>query len=83
MTALQKQVMEIISSFPEEKLIEIINILTKLSKQQATENNTPEINAFLELKKMSDVISHRIPSDFDADKELEEALWEKYEKISN
>lgn len=77
MTAIQQQAIQLIRQLPDEKIQAIITLATDeislLSfRQKAASNNKK--SALDRLEK----IELNLPSDFDADKELEQAIGEKY-----
>ena len=84
MTALQQQAIDILCRFPEENLTEIISILKKMvaNKGIETVSNISAIEAFHELEKMSSEIASKLLSDFDAEKEIEQARLEKYDSFN-
>lgn len=82
MTALKREVIQLVEQMPEEQMpyvIQYIHTLKNkgLSTEQVSESNqpvTPKMAAFLELEKMLVPVSPEL----DYDKELAEARDEKY-----
>ena len=77
MTAIQQQAIQLIQRLPDAKIQAIITLaadeLSLLDFQQKTVSNNKK-TAFARLEELN----LDLPSDFDADEELENAIGEKY-----
>lgn len=79
MTQMKKKAVEMIQRMPDDNMLYVINILQNLEAMTADKDADREqaMAAFQDILKFSG----RLPQDFDADKELEEAREEKYGSI--
>lgn len=76
MTAERKEAMQLLERMPEDKIKPIIQYMQRIevfSKKKDSEV-MEGLNAIKELQ----ALAGRLPEDFDYDRELEEALEEKY-----
>ncbi|WP_139182199.1 MULTISPECIES: hypothetical protein [unclassified Ruminococcus] len=81
MTIIQEQAMQLIQQLPDEKIQAIITLATdelRLMQLDRIEKTARKKAAFAELEQLAEQLSSNIPEDFDADRELSEALEEKY-----
>ncbi len=78
MTAIQQQAIQLIQRLPDAKIQAIITLATDelslISYQQRSESSQKKETAFSRLEELD----LHIPSDFNVDKELENAIGEKY-----
>lgn len=76
MTQIKEKAVEMIQRIPDENMFYVINILQNLEAMSADKNKEKEhaMNAFMNIQKFR----KRLPEGFDADRELEEALEDKY-----
>ncbi len=73
--------MQLIQQLPDEIIQAIITLATdelRLMQLDKIEKNARKKAAFAELERLTEQLSSNIPEDFDADRELSEALEEKY-----
>ncbi|SDA19970.1 hypothetical protein SAMN02910447_01658 [Ruminococcus sp. YE71] len=73
--------MQLIQQLPDEKIQAIITLATdelRLMQLDRIEKTARKKAAFAELEQLAEQLSSNIPEDFDADRELSEALEEKY-----
>lgn len=78
MTAIQQQTIQLIRRLPDAKLQAIITLaadeLSLMSFQQGAQNSNEKKTAFARLEELNLLL----PSDVNADEELEKAIDEKY-----
>lgn len=79
MTQMKERAVELIERIPDEKMFYVINILQNLEEMSSNRpaDKKQAMEAFQNVLKFSG----RLPEDFDADKELQEAREEKYGNI--
>lgn len=79
MTQMKEKAVEMIQRMPDDNMLYVINILQNLEAMTADKDADRDqaMAAFQDILKFSG----RLPQDFDADKELEEAREEKYGSI--
>ena len=73
--------MQLIQQLPDEKIQAIITLATdelRLMQLDRIEKTARKKAAIAELERLVEQLSSNIPEDFDADRELSEALEEKY-----
>lgn len=84
MSELQKQAVSLISGLSDDNvrfLIEIIQRLMPQKSQAADVAADAKMQAFKRLDAARQEIKEYLPTDFDAEKELEEARFERYGNI--
>lgn len=79
MTQMKERAVELIERIPDEKMFYVINILQNL-EEMSSNRPADKKQAMEELQNVLK-FSGRLPEDFDADKELQEAREEKYGNI--
>ena len=79
MTQMKERAVELIERIPDEKMFYVINILQNL-EEMSTNRPADKKQAMEALQKVLK-FSGRVPEEFDADKELQEAREEKYGNI--
>ena len=79
MTQMKERAVELIERIPDEKMFYVINILQNL--EEMSSNRPADKKQALEALQNVLQFSGRLPEDFDADKELQEAREEKYGNI--
>ena len=79
MTQMKERAVELIERIPDEKMFYVINILQNL--EEMSSNRPADKNQAMEALQHVLQFSGRLPEDFDADKELQEAREEKYGNI--
>ena len=79
MSAIKEKAVEMIWRIPEENMFYVFNILQNLEEMSAskTDEKARALEALADIQKYIG----RLPEDFDADRELEEARDEKYGNI--
>ena len=78
MTQMKEQAMNLIQQIPEEKMFWVVNILKNIEKESEDHRRESAMRALQEILKYKG----RLDKDFDAKKELEEGLTEKYGNIN-
>lgn len=78
MTQMKERAVELIERIPDEKMFYVINILQNL--EEMSSNRPADKKQAMEALQNILKFSGRLPADFDADKELEEARETSYEK---
>lgn len=76
MTLERKEAFQLLEKMPEDKIKLIIQYMQKI--EIASEKNDSQVNDSLNALKELHELSDRLPEDFDYEKELQEALEEKY-----
>lgn len=79
MTQMKERAVELIERIPDEKMFYVINILQNL--EEMSSNRPADKKQAMEALQNILKFSGRLPADFDADKELEEAREKKYGSI--
>ena len=79
MTQMKERAVELIERIPDEKMFYVINILQNL--EEMSSNRPADKKQAMEALQNVLKFSGRLPEDFDADKELQEAREEKYGNI--
>ena len=79
MTQMKERAVELIERIPDEKMFYVINILQNL--EEMSSNRPADKKQAMEALQNVLKVSGRLPEDFDADKELQEAREEKYGNI--
>ena len=79
MTQMKERAVELIERIPDEKMFYVINILQNL-EEMSSNRPADKKQAMEELQNVLK-FRGRLPEDFDADKELQEAREEKYGNI--
>ena len=79
MTQMKERAVELIERIPDEKMFYVINILQNL--EEMSSNRPADKKQAIEALQNVLKFSARLPEDFDADKELQEAREEKYGNI--
>ena len=79
MTQMKERAVELIERIPDEKMFYVINILQNL--EEMSSNRPADKKQAMEALQNVLKSSGRLPEDFDADKELQEAREEKYGNI--
>lgn len=79
MTQMKERAVELIERIPDEKMFYVINILQNL--EEMSSNRPADKKQTMETLQNVLKFSGRLPEDFDADKELQEAREEKYGNI--
>ena len=79
MTQMKERAVELIERIPDEKMFYVINILQNL--EEMSSNRPADKKQAMESLQNVLKFSGRLPEDFDADKELQEAREEKYGNI--
>ena len=79
MTQMKERAVELIERIPDEKMFYVINILQNL--EEMSSNRPADKKQAMEALQNVLKFSGRLPGDFDADKELQEAREEKYGNI--
>lgn len=79
MTQMKERAVELIERIPDEKMFYVINILQNL--EEMSSNRPADKKQAMEALQNVLKFSGRLPKDFDADKELQEAREEKYGNI--
>lgn len=79
MTQMKERAVELIERIPDEKMFYVINILQNL--EEMSSNRPADKKQAMEGLQNVLKFSGRLPEDFDADKELQEAREEKYGNI--
>ena len=79
MTQMKERAVELIERIPDEKMFYVINILQNL--EEMSSNRPADKKQAMEARQNVLKFSGRLPEDFDADKELQEAREEKYGNI--
>ena len=79
MTQMKERAVELIERIPDEKMFYVINILQNL--EEMSSNRPADKKQAMEALQNELKFSGRLPEDFDADKELQEAREEKYGNI--
>ena len=79
MTQMKERAVELIERIPDEKMFYVINILQNL--EEMSSNRPADKKQAMEALQSVLKFSGRLPEDFDADKELQEAREEKYGNI--
>lgn len=79
MTQMKERAVELIERIPDEKMFYVINILQNL--EEMSSNRPADKKQAMEVLQNVLKFSGRLPEDFDADKELQEAREEKYGNI--
>ena len=79
MTQMKERAVELIERIPDEKMFYVINILQNL--EEMSSNRPADKKQAMEALQNILTFSGRLPADFDADKELEEAREKKYGSI--
>ena len=79
MTQMKERAVELIERIPDEKMFYVINILQNL--EEMSSNRPADKKQAMEALQDVLKVSGRLPEDFDADKELQEAREEKYGNI--
>lgn len=79
MTQMKERAVEMIRRMPDDNMLYVVNILQNLEAMSVNKDTDKEqaMEAFQNLLKYRG----RLPQDFDEDKELAEALEEKYDNI--
>jgi hypothetical protein len=75
MTALKKEAVELIDRIADSEMVEVVALLKNF---EIRKNEQKDIQEGLEGLKILNSFVGTLPQDFDYDKELEEALEEKY-----
>lgn len=75
----EERAVELIERIPDEKMFYVINILQNL--EEMSSNRPADKKQAMEALQNVLKFSGRLPEDFDADKELQEAREEKYGNI--
>lgn len=83
MSELQKQAVSLISGLSDDNVRFLIEIIQRLMPQKSqaadvTVATDAKIQAFKRLDAAREEIKEYLPTDFDAEKELEEARFERY-----
>ncbi len=81
MSVLQEQAVEMIRDLSDDNISFLIEIMQRLMPQKESLNNTASMQAFHRLDNARKEIKQYLPENFDPDKELEEALAERYGSI--
>lgn len=81
MSALQEQAIEMIHDLSDDNVSFLIEIMQKLIPTKKCLDNTISMQAFHRLDDARKEIKQYLPDDFDSNKELEEALTERYDSI--
>lgn len=87
MSTLQEQAVQLIHGLSEENISFLIEFIQRFMVQNSTEtvtdnkNDKKSMQAFLRLDAARAEIKNYLPKDFDPEKELEEAITERYENI--
>ncbi len=76
MTLERKEAFQLLEKMPEDKIKLIIQYMQKI--EITSEKNDSQVNDSLNALKELQELSGRLPEDFDYEKELQEALEEKY-----
>lgn len=76
MTLERKEAFQLLEKMPEDKIKLIIQYMQKI--EITSEKNDYQVNDSLNALKELQELSGRLPEDFDYEKELQEALEEKY-----
>ena len=76
MTLERKEAFQLLEKMPEDKIKLIIQYIQKI--EITSEKNDSQVNDSLNALKELQELSGRLPEDFDYEKELQEALEEKY-----
>ena len=76
MTLERKEAFQLLEKMPEDKIKLIIQYMQKI--EITSEKNDSQVNDSLNALKERQELSGRLPEDFDYEKELQEALEEKY-----
>ena len=79
MTQMKERAVELIERIPDEKMFYVINILQNL--EEMSSNRPADKKQAMEALQNVLKCSGRLPEEFDADKELQEAREEKYGNI--
>ena len=79
MTQMKERAVELIERIPDEKMFYVINILQNL--EEMSSNRPADKKQAMEALQNILKFNGRLPADFDADKELEEAREKKYGSI--
>ena len=79
MTQMKERAVELIERIPDEKMFYVINILQNL--EEMSSNRPADKKQAMEALQNVLKFSGRLPADFDAEKELQEAREEKYGNI--
>ena len=79
MTQMKERAVELIERIPDQKMFYVINILQNL--EEMSSNRPADKKQAMEALQNVLKLSGRLPEDFDADKELQEAREEKYGNI--
>ena len=79
MTQMKERAVELIERIPDEKMFYVINILQNL--EEMSSNRPADKKQAMDGLQNVLKFSGRLPEDFDADKELQEAREEKYGNI--
>ena len=79
MTQMKERAVELIERIPDEKMFYVINILQNL--EEMSSNRPADKKQAMEALQNVLKFSGRLPEDFDADKDLQEAREEKYGNI--
>ena len=79
MTQMKERAVELIERIPDEKMFYVINILQNL--EEMSSNRPADKKQEMEVLQNVLKFSGRLPEDFDADKELQEAREKKYGNI--
>ena len=79
MTQMKERAVELIERIPDEKMFYVINILQNL-EEMSSNRPADKKQAMAALQNVLK-FSRKLPEDFDADKELQEAREEKYGNI--
>ena len=81
MSALQEQATEMIHDLSDDNVRFLIEIMQRLMPTKKCLDNTISMQAFHRLDVARKEIKQYLPDDFDPNKELEEALAERYGSI--
>ncbi len=81
MSALQEQATEMIHDLSDDNVRFLIEIMQRLMPTKKCLDNTISTQAFHRLDVACKEIKQYLPDDFDPNKELEEALAERYDSI--
>lgn len=76
MTLERKEAFQLLEKMPEDKIKLIIQYMQKI--EITSEKNDSQVNDSLNALKELQELSGRLPEDFNYEKELQEALEEKY-----
>ncbi len=76
MTLERKEAFQLLEKMPEDKIKLIIQYMQKI--EITSEKNDSQVNDSLNALEELQKLSGRLPEDFDYEKELQEALEEKY-----